>query len=265
MRYLQRGELTEGEKLLLGDLVLFMCDAWDAIKEIRSSKTSPPKARDFHRLKLPDIGRLAEATRKLFFGKAVADVQYSWAGTCRDSDVSKISKSCTLLGPHELGRTTFRDPPWPCEIHINSELFVEMAEWSVEAVVMNILGTMLHEQLHVYCDRVICFGQCEGSKRQRVLCEYLHTQMYHIPGWVLYKGRKVEIFTRGVEHGPVFEAGLHELCETAIKLLESFQATLDPALRLKNISTIHTGAYVKMCRCEDCKNCMLQHYPDQIE
>jgi hypothetical protein len=89
--------------------------------------------------------------------------------------------------------------------------------------------------------------------------------MYHIPGWVLYKGRKVEIFTRGVEHGPVFEAGLHELCETAIKLLESFQATLDPALRLKNISTIHTGAYVKMCRCEDCKNCMLQHYPDQIE
>ena len=187
----------------------------------------------------PDLQVLGDALSALLYRSSLHDkCTYAWV-THGENDELVSDRLGTLWHaryPKEqkyiIGVTALGHPkhlyitPQKREMNVKSH---KHRSWSM-------MGTMIHELLHLLLYNYCCNGNCQhGTVSQQKLCAYLYARTVGLFQYVLYKGQKRRIWKYG-GHGLVFQDLGRRLEYTAIRIL-------DP----EDPNSVDIG--VRSCRC----------------
>jgi hypothetical protein len=188
---------------------------------------------------LPDLWKLASYTNTLFFDGSVGHISYQWA----DLENMKGHVGATLFGSERKSSVI--------AVLVNTQAFYG---WSLphsnpKDRALELLGIILHEQVHVYLGSYVCRGLCKGRVAGRQLCTFLNAKMAHMFTSVSYNGKSMDC-GRLAGHGPAFSGIAQGIAEVMVRVL----ALWLPSARTRFQMFL---PYANPCKCEGDKGCLL--------
>lgn len=125
------------------------------------------------------------------------------------------------MGERTYGYTNIRQD----KICLNSYLYLGKGHWASTPpgrLIVDFIGTMLHELVHLYFRRYLCRGNCEwASEDEQGLCVHLSSRMVDMYDMLEHHGFRFRLPYTNLfkSHGPAFTAITRMLSELMTKLL----------------------------------------------
>ncbi|KAH7116255.1 hypothetical protein B0J11DRAFT_584286 [Dendryphion nanum] len=169
------------------------------------------------------IATLADLTNEVFFDSAIEIAACEWSAVAHGInltgaylfDQNKIELHCALVD----------SPLKPAE--------------TVRMRTMDLLGNLLHEQVHAYLTHRLCWGQCEGTAAQLQLCKFFWGRMMFLFEQVKFADKEATVPSIS-GHGPLFQRVVTLVVEHASLVLNLNDTDRD-LLYKKSLVTNHCG------------------------
>lgn len=181
----------------------------------------------------PLLQTLAEPLDRLCFGGLLRVKTYGWQYDTEVSGLTSHDGMGVRLNPNML---------WGTEKFAGKTPF-QRALW--------IVNVLLHEQIHAFFGGNKCVGNCNGTKEQQQLCQFLTARVYDMYRQVEYKGHVIHNAMYG-GHGPAFTAVAWKLGSVMGKLLDCNILPVGPS-------------FMKHCSCIDPVSCLAHCYTSEEE
>jgi hypothetical protein len=128
-----------------------------------------------------------------------------------------------------------------------------------ESAALYLLGTILHEQIHLYTLNYSCEGDSSGSYAQKQLCRFLHSKVVKGYNHVAYKGTQLHD-GQMYEHGPVFSVIGREIADIVDAVSKFWTPSIKPMFtqRIRSL-------WAPKCECAGAPSCLLHCFPRHNE